>query len=1668
MSTSNFKIGFSTNLIDGLNPDWNPSNGVTNILFSTKKQTMQLKDVEPVNHRGEWSLPNITLHETAKSLLDELIPYEVVSPGSDVDAPKICAGALLAGMSENKQSLQKLSQSIGVDLTNENYKYALVKLERLDGADMHPSAQSGILVHARPKAPDASYGLNKEFISDSKKLRHAGKVRMQNFGNSMNVDSATSILNNFANYGTHYLSSVQLGDSILQVFAYSTDKFQKIKSAYESNENYLSGQGSEYFAQFTTDSSTGKYGYVSEYGEVISLSNSDIFKTTMSNGLWKDDLWSNKDSVFSLFNNNSKLSIIELQEKFLQQTVVQVQLASLSLMIEQKRGLLWQRIFKGAMVQKYRTSIEANFAIYDKRDFITMIPEDTTGIISNIATPTINIYKGRIDISKMQFVAQDEVENFILFSNVLSCTSDNQITIPGNKVKLIGQVLDMRTNAQPKSIVLSDEAFNSLELSCSEFLGALIIQNTSDTNYNVIVDGIKFAMKDTNVVVESDVRTVPESDSLEYLKNSFQYSMTFAEAVISDQSSQKSMDINIFIRNYLNWLSLIIPSTTSDEELIAIRVRALDLANYEVDPNQGSFVPILPAKDYSKYISSILDYLDRIQLQIAQNEQKMSNRKLEELTINVGKTLNENIIQSGKLVSGIIDVNVAQQKDMESFYDSIITQKEAEAKQQQLKINELKASLFTAQGDMDLAVQNYQSAVERKQISDAIQFGLDVATNLFNLGISIATPAASISAVKEMNKTVQIIQKTLNIMNATAKLYNGVEKGIKGFIDAQTTLDGLNGAQFGNPSTLGWDEMSIQFNEIMATGADVKEEKAALQKAFSILILRGKAVTSAVSSLHGIERDIFSSRQQKKINSNQAERLSSLENKFEPKNVQDLDKAGIDLMGLSGHLVFIQNQMLNILAKAFLQKDLALQYENLQPATSISSFSILKFSAAIVKQNATTIDAKSKLAQFQETTTSPIDFVVENVKPSELINGAVFNTNIFLDSPKFFPYVDTKVVSVVATINGIESTQSSKYLLKLAYNGSPFHDRDIDRNSLNFRTPTRERIYEYEVDGNKPVFTDGGKSWSDGVSPITPFSTWEISLPNTQTNKDIKFNQDNLSITLTFVLQTRIVDVYKMMQEKMLKRMSMKLGSVPTAMMERSVAPMAKTMLSATAQPFSQPSSTELIKQMYVQGTCTNGWDVVFNMGLTQINSALKDQYETLKKDTTYKNTIKVDTNQKYPGVTVINKFTINYGYPLLTFSVNNTNSATLEMEILSGSVQKCSKIGDNDVICNDPEDISGEKFTAVIDIEKVAGKTKIDGSDHDVLRVELDMAKGAFTVNNFDLDDETKLEFNQALRAYFINNPVIYLINELDLTAVPTLEALKPSNFSFKPYVSQAGIQMLQLYIMTGGRDLLNYSQASLNNIQEPLPDGSTSSLMVRSELIFNNVLPLSLDNGWSIEGLDPKDDKKAWSGIFTNAYIEAEVDLSQLNHTFSSDKGYDSIFTYSIANGNNVNWSLEGTTLVVKEDGQIMYSGNKAQKIEYVEKECIEYWNKRPTKCSSSTLYSDVILDANATLTLSVNGSDRDQTICISTSGKAVNVTGHLSGGGPSGSDDLEAQVNKQIQEQIPSQIANKLSFNFEPISVFALKNLLFPSGNYINFKSSALPGDMLILGDFKSLKE
>jgi hypothetical protein len=127
-----------------------------NILYPPSEQSLTPTEFEIDQNKGKWQYPVITLHESAASLLSELIPYEVVNPSSELHVPSLPAGALVMGGVSNQEAVKQLSQTIGVDLSNPDYRYALVKLTRKDGAITHASAKEGILIHYRPRNPDPS------------------------------------------------------------------------------------------------------------------------------------------------------------------------------------------------------------------------------------------------------------------------------------------------------------------------------------------------------------------------------------------------------------------------------------------------------------------------------------------------------------------------------------------------------------------------------------------------------------------------------------------------------------------------------------------------------------------------------------------------------------------------------------------------------------------------------------------------------------------------------------------------------------------------------------------------------------------------------------------------------------------------------------------------------------------------------------------------------------------------------------------------------------------------------------------------------------------------------------------------------------------------------------------------------------------------------------------------------------------------------------------------------------------------------------------------------------------------------------------------------------------------------------------------------------------------
>lgn len=1695
------RLGRTTNLLYGLDASWLSETTGNDALLAVKEKSLEEKVVEAPEQAGTWGFPEISLHDSAIALLNALLPYKTEDPSDGTHTPDLPPGALLLAGPDSVHAVKTISDTLGVDLSCKGCGFALIQVRRTDAYRAHAANQQHVLVHPNPAKIPADFGVKKSFLKTTASLKRV-KPRGSAFDPAVvNTDDANKYLAFFEKQGSHFVSGITLGDVIFQVLAMPTERFQKVKKIYSTISDKLSGAQAMLFRQYTTDHNTGMFGYVRQYGKILNFTQSKTLADSVQSGDWKENTFALTDSIFALYQDNSRITTEILNRNYQEYTSISTELTSLTLFLEHSKKQVWRRVFNGGLIQIFQKAIAPRFVKHCQYDLADRLSQnEIAGFLSNIATPEINTYKTALDLSTLDFVAPQEVKTFTLYSNYLYNTQNKTIKIPGNNVLMSLQMASLEDQEHIATLELTDKAFDSFVLACQSFYGALYITNASGSACCTIVDGLKYSTfaRGTDgrkyVHVTENIRKVPAPTYLPRLKSSLQFNYSFSEASLNTFSYENngSGTLKDFLQKSLVWISQVIPAETSDVDLLDLRVRALNQAHVGKGQSMGSFVPILPYTEYQTYIDRILDYITEIDKTIDSYQERIEVRKTQELIVEVAQELNKNIIDSGKLISGYIDTSISQQKSLTQYYDSIIKQKQIELNKQTETVRSLWSELNKQQSEVATAVANYQQAIKDWKITETIKFGLTVATDLFSLGVAIAVPASSISAVKDLGLLVQRIQKLLNILNSTYKMFENTKTNIEKIRDAQTTFNGISDVLTADVS---WDELSIKLDEVLSTGpssSDVNAKKAALLAAFKVYALRGKAYTSAQSSAQQIAGEIYNQQRQQDLTKEQTERLAELDTHLNPAQITELDKSKIDLVGLTGSLSMIRSQMLGMLSKAFMLKDESLQYVNLQAPTVIASFDTLGIKSALVTQEGNRITAIEELSRYQSSVTTPIDVEIE-VPVQDLRNGGVYQFNLQPNMPEFFEYVDVRVKAVVARIDGIKSTDSHDYLVSLGYSGKPFVDRGVNRDTILFNTVSRSRIYEYEVQDNKPKFTDNGATWSEDVNPITPFSIWEISLPATKKNKGIVFEGLTAKITLTFILKARIHDEKKML----LRSNRMRMASA--------------NMLAI------KPAIGTLLNQMAGKSVLNN-WDVVFNMGLANINDVLKAQYDELKdNDQQYGGIISVDTDVQGASIGDIlvynlQKFDMTYGYPKLSFLVNEGNTGNMEMQITSGKVQKGNRYEGNDndldrTLLNALAQAAGLKpdavkkktmptgevklvleyyteatqlqspahLQAVIKISQVKG---VVDNNQQILSVCLNMSEGTFAANNIEIDmsDEQKIAFSDAVKAYFVKHPVCFIINSLDLTGIATLPDLKPHQFLFKVLRTQGGSDILQLFIQTNNRDAFSYSQTYISTeTPEPIPEGSDASLMINSRILFGGVLPSSLLNGWAFAGTDPQSTTKAWSGKFSSASVQASVDLSSLNRSDYTGSEYSttiSEYTYEPSGGNPVTWSINGMGIQAGANanhGEMTLSYNQKNTFNYVEKVDTTTTSMFTTHTyhSEHSYSTDITLNITAAMPLTVKGTGRKQDIQINVSNTGVSVDARTSGGGPCGTTDLQAKVNQQLRDNLPSQIVSKMNVSFSSVSVFALNNLLFPSKNYINLQNAYTPGDLLVVGNFVTQK-
>ncbi|RWW91708.1 hypothetical protein [Flavobacterium cerinum] len=1691
------KLGQATNLLYGLKTGLSTKTSNVSPFFTPAIEPLPLIDaVISPNDKAYWQLPRITIHSNVNSLLSAVFPYTINPLTGDLSTFSLPSGPLLIEDLNKSAVITELSSYLGVDLTVQNL-FMLVELNRSVGSASHNyTAGTGgnANEHLTPKAEQAVNSLN-EMFSDS-----TGKL---------NATNAKEFINSYNTVGTHYVSKITAGDRIFQVFAYNSKTFVELTNAFNASsegKGYVDGIEANSFQYYTTpfNSSTGvELGYVTQLGNINIVSSDSVFQNSLKAGLWNDANRAHGNSIFSAFNNPEKIQLTDFK------SVVRVsfELTPIGNLIpvdkSEKGRNYWNRLFKGAMLQKYGHNIRVTYPTQNSYQWKNLL-SNSGAWVSTIATPSVNVYDGHLALDKIQLTNREIVKDFSSWSVVME-SQKSSTPIPGEAISLFSYLIDTTGPDAPPSIELSSKtAFNNIKMACGEMDGALTIGYTNATEQKTVIDGIVLisnTSKDqsdrSTITINSDLFGEQDSVLLTNQSQNLNFSIVTCQTLLYSRGNT-AKDAQDLAHNCLVWLTDIIPNTeTISSELATVRLRASYLAHVAGNlEEEGVTVPYLTYKSYEKYIDEMSKAAGSLNATIYNYQNKIELQKNAELAATNAQEINDNIKKSGNLLKEYIDAVAINQGDIAANYDNIINTKKRELKSTISSFSSLVKGVEDQKKAVRYAKQDFEKAMVDYETTLIIKAVIDISMAFMAVGSTIVIPSSSISALASLGSTAQKIQKILNVTTKIYDLEKTIEKSVKDIVSVTNTLDQLAKAQLDMPSSLEWSEMGINFEASLAsTPSEVAGAKAKYVAAFKILVLRAQAMISAQSKIAQINAEIMLNEAQSKINQDQKDRLNKIVKGLNYGSTTKPNLSEVDLLSLTGYVQSQLNQVLGSLAQALILQDSAVQFELLANPTPIKKFDLNSLHLVMVSQQANIITAKQAFNPPPFVVNDPIQYIIKSVPVKEFTKGNTYEFTIQPSAKEFQPYNMIRINQVVVDVPQIKGSKNGKYRLDLSCLGNPFQDRNPSGEPLVFNTMARYfGPFEYQADNHKPIFGNETGAIAKDITHITPLSTWQVTMPELPVNENIDFGENEfVDIVLSFRIEA--------LAQNALSRFCALKGKSANKM---SHSDLVKTMLlmAKKVQPLKNKSATpqlneatpqdatlqNMLEQMNQAQGVLKGWDCVLNMLEEPVNKFLAKQYEE-KYPTQKPMVVEVgfcvpspSPIPSFPG-TIFNytKFSVNLAQPLLEFQGNNSNYVKVTQLIQSGFIQTGSMFSPKEnqacpipLNIENPEIKWGEK--KIIDVSKkpkLVGTVGLGlvqglvepilpdgkkGDKNDSHSVILDFSKGSFIAENLNIDTDNAT-LNLQLSNWFETSEIKYLINTVVFNDATTLKSLQPTKFKLNVLTTNSLKNILQVFITTTGQQQSNLTI----NVNEPIPDGYHNSLMINTKIMFNNIFVDSFNRGTSniqVAPVIPKNDFTTWSAKITSGTVSGEA---KFNNTGSSE-------TRINASGNTIVWPLKDLTFTptIENGIQLTYEAN--QNVGFQNRRYTCYASEFGSNCSWGS-WNSYSVDVNVKLTgnypLQVINSGKQQEIQIASTPPTVTVTPpDLKPTGPCecNDNDLKIQVGNILSEQVPQKLKDSMGgIKFSPISVFALYNLLFPTDNFIEMKSAYVPGDLVVLGTF-----
>lgn len=535
--TTAVQLGNSANLLLGLRPGW--FGGAGDIPFDPTPRAALIGFATPEpSQPGSWSEPEISFHDTVESLVDALFIHRVRPVLADVGRFTLPVSTLMLGAGRREAALASLCAMLGVpaDRLAEG-SLVLLRLRREDADYRHEAEEGGVgrRIHIDSYwTREGRHAVGRLRVAE-RGCRHAGQDTL------IHRRQADRYLGYLYDYGTHFVSRVGVGEELFQVLVCDRQRYGPLRILWSQAAPGGTITSAKAFATHM-----GRE-WIALRSHICSAARDPEIERSVAEGAWGDPRDASLNSLLAPFGRLGN-EVPKLLANGRRSVPIRIEWTSHSPYMENHRAIAWQRILKGALLQRFGNAVQ--------------VPEDRTHaahredgavMLRNGAEVTLS---GDVIAFDARLTAPvDSSASLHVFARHLVFNGAEVIPLGGRQVTVFGLAMDAGRKQDLMPVLQIDStAFVGFRCFTSLLHGAFALVDETGQSRDTFFEGLRFSEDEHGRVIVRDDLGLPDADAIRPFRIPLSIALDDIEAQLIRAAADSDADAEHATRQELEWL----------------------------------------------------------------------------------------------------------------------------------------------------------------------------------------------------------------------------------------------------------------------------------------------------------------------------------------------------------------------------------------------------------------------------------------------------------------------------------------------------------------------------------------------------------------------------------------------------------------------------------------------------------------------------------------------------------------------------------------------------------------------------------------------------------------------------------------------------------------------------------------------------------------------------------------------------------------------------------------------------------------------------------------------------------------------------------------------------------------------------------------------------------